>query len=332
MTLRTEYFFATPGATVKVIPENSRLADYVDYGIPATPVSGEAGKFQVQLNDSEHKKWYAFEGASNPTDWRQWVWEFNLTVDSLSLLTEAVDTTEVVPNKYKITGNGGPESPNINDIGDPTGTGNGRRWTWVTGDAWLLSRDITVLGVNRWSIYGVIDSQGYLFLGPTGSDFQGDYVASNALSSIATGTATIGPVYVEKVRFREDALSKVRRWASGLTLPNEPNPAARRAGAKTQSLFVLENIPLSVPLFNSMEESEIEEIEGLTAQFVVEDSNRNQIHEESVTVEDGMFTIPSTQSFTAVARTLVWSLRRPTSKEYLTGGKINVVYAPVDPS
>ncbi|MBX3422202.1 MAG: hypothetical protein KF752_11665 [Pirellulaceae bacterium] len=313
--------------------------------------AGGAGMYRVLLDPRITHLWLVFAGEDAPES----ATAPNKAARIDTVLRSIVEGVQVpIEGSYQVTGDGGDPDPTIANIGEPAGTmyehpyweylgAGGRLWTlYYHGGRWKLEDQETDVEnpVEYWG--ELTDSES-----PAG-EYEAHENATGTVS-VANTTSTqyrLSELAMQAVRitlleeliqqddngdwqFKERALQQVRRWAAGTILPNEPNPPQRRIGAKSQTLFIRENIPMSIPLVGNMEAPELEAIEGLTLQFVVETTDQQLVHEEEVNVDGGTITLASSMPLTELPRVLVWSLRKLESDAYIAGGRISVVYAPV---
>jgi hypothetical protein len=221
--IHTKTFTGAAGVTHRAIPAppSGKLTDVLDYGVTCTEVS--AGGFMVTLDDSEFTHWYIFEAASNPTDWDEWVWQFNLDQGAL---TEQYDTATMIDsfNRFAITGTSTPALA-IADIGLATGTGLSRAWSWTaSGLPVTLSRQ-NLDGTLKWVI---VHNNTLVWLGHA-TNLLGNYVAWNATPG-ATGTVTLA---------RQQIARKAWRYTSAaltvVTPPGDPSPIVVPPGGPGKS-------------------------------------------------------------------------------------------------
>lgn len=111
---------------------------------------------------------------------------------------------------------------------------------------------------------------------------------------------------------------------------NEPYPSSRRLLIKDLTLFNGEDIPLLI-LLDHLNTDTLGSIENESLEFTVETSKKVVLLSSLLTVENGSIQVPSSASLTVKRQNLQWSLRWPASNEYITGGRITVAYAPVNP-
>jgi hypothetical protein len=202
--LHTKTFTGAAGVAHRAIPAppDGKLTDALDYGVACTEVS--AGGFTVTLDDSEFTHWYIFESAANPTDWDEWVWQFNLDQGAL---TEQYDTATLVDsfNRFAVTGSGVTPDVYTADIGIAvSGSGNTRQWEWTvaTKDCVLFRSDVPD-GTDRW----VIEWDGLtFFLGPTVASPLGTYTKQSTASTVTLAKKQIAS---KAWRFKKDSLSNV---------------------------------------------------------------------------------------------------------------------------
>lgn len=204
--LHTITFSAPTGSTAKAIPADASIpfSHYTDYGIAATESVAQPGTFTIELDDSEYLQWWIFLGSSDPT-----ASEDNHVVIDLSqgAMVERYDTDDEV-DSFKllaVTGSGTPAVA-IADIGNATGSGNSRVWTWTAGGkTWTLQRR-NYTGTTRWDISAPATfPNSYLYLGPTDTPF-GDYNGSN-FSTATTGTVTVDKKQIASKAWRYTSAS-----------------------------------------------------------------------------------------------------------------------------
>jgi hypothetical protein len=244
--IHTKTFTGAAGVTHRAIPAppSGKLTDVLDYGVTCTEVS--AGGFMVTLDDSEFTHWYIFEAASNPTDWDEWVWQFNLDQGAL---TEQYDTATMIDsfNRFAITGTSTPALA-IADIGLATGTGLSRAWSWTaSGLPVTLSRQ-NLDGTLKWVI---VHNNTLVWLGHA-TNLLGNYVAWNVTPG-ATGAVTLAKKQIARKawRFTNDASNSIAPPG-----PTWPGLWSNMSGAARHEVLTLNDMVHSLTLRSGAQPSD----------------------------------------------------------------------------
>jgi hypothetical protein len=173
----------------------------------------------------------------------------------------------------------------------------------------------------------------YLFRGNTQPEHWNKNIMKWDFSQNTTSDQTLASMVETvdgQIRFKQSALAQVVRWISGQVLPNEPFPPARRLGVRDLTLFNGEDLQAIIPL-ESLDDETLSSIEGEELRFTVETSRKVVLLSSLLTVENGSLQVPSTAALTERKQNLQWSLRWPDTGIYITGGRITVAYAPINP-
>jgi hypothetical protein len=95
-------------------------------------------------------------------------------------------------------------------------------------------------------------------------------------------------------------------------------------------LYWKESHSLSISL-EGLSEDLLEEIDEEEVRFVAASESQDVIFADDLTVTDSSITLDTVEPLTTQVQSVIWSIRDKATKKYFTGGKILVLYAPVEP-